>query len=69
LRRHASLQYRTCSQFRAQRFLQAKGRPQTGQVFSGRCGFLCAAFTCLLMPLSCAAAEFCLPQSSGRACL
>ena len=45
LRRQRSLQYLTLSQFFSHFLRQAKGRLHTGQVFSGRKGFLCIVYT------------------------
>ncbi len=45
LRRQRSLQYLTLSQFFSHFLRQAKGRLHTGQVFSGRKGFLCIMYT------------------------
>ena len=44
LRRQRSLQYLTLSQFFSHFLRQAKGRLHTGQVFSGRKGFLCIMY-------------------------
>ena len=45
LRRQRSLQYLTLPQFFSHFLRQAKGRLHTGQVFSGRKGFLCIMYT------------------------